>query len=748
MALVMVYKTPSATPTFTAGATISGTLEAANVLTCAYTVTGSNGEVVRWYRHTADDGSDPTGTLIGEGLTYLLTSNENGFHIRVIVTATNAAGSETSTSAYTGQVTAPQPPEPPSFTSPVTILGTAQVNQELSVSYGHSGAVTIAVSWFSYLTEDKQEPIALGTGSSITLTPSEADRWIGVIVTLSNEIGDTSGEAIVPMDGIDPYQPLLPEEYAVPAYSLPVGGTTWTPADSAELRTALASCQRGDVIVLDADTTYTGRFNITERPGTGWVYVISSRMADLPGDGERVTCGWEATRQGVSDDSANMPTLLFTEYNTANSARHGLWFYNGEGGSSFQSYNASYWRFCGLELSIQVDEAELQYSMVRVYGDNIVFDRCYLHGSPGDNRWNRDGFGFYLNGAQAVINSHVSDFKGEGMEAHAFQINSGAGPRLIENNFISSSGIPVFIGDNYDPYWARIQNVVIRGNHVYKPDTYNRLSGEWDGINHLVKNMLEVKSGTRILIEGNLFENSYQGADQSGQWVYFKPSAGEAPITDITVRNNLAVKCNNWGLANYSGAPLERILVQNNLCYKIGGRGITTTGKYWWVIHSSGKYVTVENNTSYYPDRTLYDGLWLWAGARYTTVSGNYWRVRNNVLHAGAAYDFKGASGGNGQPAMDQYCGPEMQFVNNVLLNGRSGSSYTNYPTAKEADYWDFWYFPTSATAVGFSSTDFNSIDDFELSALSPYAAIGTNNSKPGINAAAMSAMLNDALPA
>lgn len=46
------------------------------------------------------------------------------------------------------------------------------------------------------------------------------------------------------------------------SYAQPTGGTTWAAHTPTDLKNAFASSQPGDVIVLDAGSTYTGNFGV------------------------------------------------------------------------------------------------------------------------------------------------------------------------------------------------------------------------------------------------------------------------------------------------------------------------------------------------------------------------------------------------------------------------------------------------------------------------------------------------------
>ena len=115
MGVYLAFNKRNAQPEFTVAASISGTAEVGQTLTCSYAVAKARPQnvTVRWYRHSADDGSDPDGELIGTGLTHQVAAGSVLFYLRCAVDATNPAGTTTSYSAYTAQVPAVDEVVPP-----------------------------------------------------------------------------------------------------------------------------------------------------------------------------------------------------------------------------------------------------------------------------------------------------------------------------------------------------------------------------------------------------------------------------------------------------------------------------------------------------------------------------------------------------------------------------------------------------------------------------------------------------------
>src|SRR6516162_4263003 len=81
------------------------------------------------------------------------------------------------------------------------------------------------------------------------------------------------------------------------SYAAP-NGKTLTVAAGGNLQAALDQAELGDTIVLEAGATFKGRFTLPNKmTGSGWIYVVSSKLSNLPSPGHRVG----------PNDAANMP---------------------------------------------------------------------------------------------------------------------------------------------------------------------------------------------------------------------------------------------------------------------------------------------------------------------------------------------------------------------------------------------------------------------------------------------------------
>ena len=98
---------------------------------------------------------------------------------------------------------------------------------------------------------------------------------------------------------------------------------------------------------------------------------------------------------------------------------------------------------------------------------DIIFDRCYIHGTPtGSVRR-----GIAMNGARmAVVDSYLSDFHEVGADSQAIAGWNGPGPFKIVNNYLEGAGENLMFG-GADPSIPDLvpSDIEIRRNHLFKP---------------------------------------------------------------------------------------------------------------------------------------------------------------------------------------------------------------------------------------------------------------------------------------
>jgi hypothetical protein len=208
-------------------------------------------------------------------------------------------------------------------------------------------------------------------------------------------------------------------------------------------------------------------------------------------------------------------------------------------------------RFIGIEWTTAADE-HISRMIYTDHNDHVIFDRNYIH--AGERSEVGHGIGMILGSHKiAVINSYISGLnciarKGACTDAtaiggaHSFE---PFGTFKIYNNFLEASGENIMFGGGGSEY--NPTDIEIRRNHLFRPMIWKEGEPGYTpspkGEPYIVKNNLEFKSAIRVLIEGNLLENSWGGFTQNGFSVVLAPvsQASHCPkcrVNDITMRYN------------------------------------------------------------------------------------------------------------------------------------------------------------------------------------------------------------------
>ena len=192
-ATAAVTATSSGAPTNVSPPVISGSTQQGQTLTAS---TGSwNGTQplsysYQWYR--CDSGGNNCAPSV-TGSTDLLASADVGHTLRVLVSASNTAGSANSTSAATAAVTATSS-GPPTIVSPPVISGSTQQGQTLSASTGSwNGTQPLSYSYQWYRCDSGGNNCAPSvTGSTDLLGSADVGSTLRVLVSASNTAGSAN----------------------------------------------------------------------------------------------------------------------------------------------------------------------------------------------------------------------------------------------------------------------------------------------------------------------------------------------------------------------------------------------------------------------------------------------------------------------------------------------------------------------------------------------------------------------------
>lgn len=511
--------------------------------------------------------------------------------------------------------------------------------------------------------------------------------------------------------------PERPRMFLDTTYVAPARRQTSIPAGG-DLQGALNSAQPGDTIILQAGATYTGNFTLPVKSGTAWIYVQSSALSSLPAAGTRV---------GPAQASL-MPKIVSPNTSPAISTAagaHNFRFVGVEITTTWASTSATNYVLVSLE-------APGGNTSVAQAPTDVVFDRCYLHGTPTGNIRRA----ILMNSARtAVVDSYLSDLHEVGADSQALASWNGPGPFKIVNNYLEGSGENILFG-GADPAILNLvpSDIEIRRNYLFKPLSWQVGSASYAGIHWSVKNLLELKNAQRVLIDGNLLENNW-GDAQNGYGVLFtvRNQDGTAPwsnVSDVTFTNNIVR--HSGGGVNMMGAdylhpsqPTQRILIQNNLFDDISGTAWNGTGTFFQIL-DGGSDVVVDHNT------VLQSGNMITATYSSALTPAASFVFTNNIVPYNQYGVFGDYGVGLGMLAINAYF-PGSSFARNAIVGGLA----SNFPADN--------YYPSALAAVGF--VDLAS-RNYALAPGTPYVRAGTDGKDVGADFTAMAAAMAAPAPA
>lgn len=528
----------------------------------------------------------------------------------------------------------------------------------------------------------------------------------------------------------------------------PAPGNTITVNAGGDLQSALNSANCGDTVALQAGATFTGAFTFPAKScdDSHWV-VVRTNTPDsaLPAEGTRLTPCFA----GVSS-LPGRPDLHCTS--AKNVLAKLVMPIAGNGPILFAS-GADHYRLIGLEVT-RLPGIGLVSDLAGVVSSgsasNLIFDRVWMHGTAQDDTTR----GIFLENTTyvSVVDSSFTDFHctsvtGSCTDSQAILGGIGTvpmGPYKVTNNFLESSGENILFGGGIAT--STPADIQINQNHFFKP--LNWLKGQpgyvggSKGNPFTVKNLLELKNAQRVLVEGNIMEDSWGGFTQMGFGIVLTPknqSGTECPIcqvTDVTIRYTTISHVGGGlqianALADNIGAALagERYSIHDVVIDDIDGVKFDGQGLFAQVSVTAGAPLLHDlsiNHITAFPAQTL-----LMVGDMVATSGPmTNFGLNNSVVTAGQ-YPVWSTGGGSTNCAyydvpVKTYsaCFANSTFVANAIIGGMASYPSSSWPAGN--------YFPASAASLQFVNYNGGKGGDYHLGPGSPYKNQGTDGKDLG----------------
>lgn len=585
--------------------------------------------------------------------------------------------------------------------------------------------------------------------------------------------------------------PELPRVYVDTTLPSTSDTCTINVASGGDLQAAIDSAKLGDTICLQAGATFVGPFYLPKKnTGSGWITIRTANLgsnfvipgtrvspSDAPKMAKLVSPGGNAAviQTKTAANNYRLIGLEITKQNTESFVTEliilGDWWQSRVNGAGVdtraedQPYNIVLDR-----MYIHGDMVSETKRGVRMHCNNCaVIDShiSQIQSSWQDTQaimgWNAagpfkivnnyleaSGENIMFGGADPVINWSPTVYAGATVSSATlsstdgltvgkgimFTVGGKTGEknwttvRSISGNNITFDSIATAPDSNSKAYYGVIPaDFEIRKNYLLKPRYWNPKDPSYAGKYYAVKNLFETKAMHRVLLDGNIFENSWTAA-QSGGGLLIKSHNQDSGCPycftqDLTITNNVVINTNDpltiVGTESYSDwnkiPPLtKRVKIQNNLFYN--DASWTNPISRSILIDAEPMDIEMNHNTIF--------GIYNLLFTNYLDNPKNKNFVfTNNIIQRGA-YGIGNVSEGKGY--MDAYF-PGYVYAKNVLIN----SSNTFNDTIRNDDFFRSNY-PEGTLVSSFSGVGFEdpANNNFKLNNTSPYKNAGTDGKDIG----------------
>ena len=537
-----------------------------------------------------------------------------------------------------------------------------------------------------------------------------------------------------------------------------VNGTTLN-ATCATLQTQIDAAAALNVnlthqIILATGTTCTGPYVLRSHTGgTGWILIKGTNYSSLPPSGTRVT---------ATANAALMPQIKYGEDGAVAHV-----------GCFSAATGAQRYRIIGIDC-VENTAKVPNWAMISLgYSSSgatntgyIVLDRIIIRNRDANLYALRGVYGDAEQGNTALVDSEITGIKASGSDTQAWLSVSNKGPILIQNNFMQSTGENFMLcGASPASDAVMPRDVTIRLNKFSK-------APEWWGVtgpNWLVKTLVELKCGQRVLIEANDLEDmpwndgGYAHRLTPRNDSYSSPCPGGLgciiELSDLTIRYNRYKNVTNWinsigsddgiGIPNLQTKHSKRWNIHNNLVYGLGwlcGGGADCGAIYNIVDGASGSncqdYVTtckMEDLTIAH--NTIDDGTRLFCVTTNGQVNLDF---RDNLINNNNGRGIFDCGGSTSSTyglvrLAEAWPGSTWSWINNriaIVANGESISS-PSYPTTNGNTYL------SSASSFLWAN---RATRDYTLLAGSPAKGAASDGTDQGVNFVAYNAARSESV--
>ncbi len=577
----------------------------------------------------------------------------------------------------------------------------------------------------------------------------------------------------------------LPRVYVKSALAdTPASGRVWKLKGGDSVQQALKRASCGDVIELQPAATFESSLELPSKScdDNHWIILRTAAPdSSLPAEGAR-----------VSPCYAGVTSLPGRALPPCASSQNVMARIGGSKGSNKIISNeagANHYRFIGLEIADTGANGAAGGFWNLVFlkdANHIIFDRCWLHGSPvGEDV---KGVVFESSSYIAIVDSFISDIHSKasanGADSSAIGSLTGVGPVKVVNNFLEAAGANVLWGGGRAE--TTLSDIEFRHNYVSKPLLWWHKHPSFFGTQFAIKNLYETKNSVRELIEGNVFENNWaQSQKGTAILLYPKNQYGECPactVHDLTFRYNIlrhtvngmtintsyATTCrgeagNGTGSCHFLSGEISNVNIHDNILEDVNTKtyapGDCCANGWLWSIGSNQEKnwphdVIIEHNTGF-PTGA---GILITTGGPEAQIER--FTFRNNLVGSGES-GIRAFPPGGGRPAcvspngatgvLERCFGNSWTVTNNVIVPTNEKSKFPGdaYPKTPHCGALKTCqqFFPSDWKAVGLA--DFHNGDkgDYRLVQSSHYRKNGTDGKDIGADIDAVEAATKGVAP-